>query len=92
MNKKILFALPMSVLAIACAQLDTNRTSGCQTVGIPSCPGEAAPPVINLILAAGVTVAPPILCLEAGTEIEVKVVPPTSSTTVAKATKNSHKV
>jgi hypothetical protein len=79
MKKNILFALPLSALALACAQDGLE----CETVTMDSCQGNPDSPMdININVASGLTVAPPNICTRAGKVIDIIVTPATSSETV----------
>ncbi len=84
MKRNILFALPMSVLAIACPQQESIHTTDCKTMTIPpACTGNPADPKININVAAGLVVAPPNVCAKAGTDVEFKITPANTKTIVA---------
>jgi hypothetical protein len=89
MKKNILLVLPLCALTIACAKKGPDETTVCQTVHPPPvCVGNPADPKLNINVEPGLTVAPPNVCAHAGTEIDIKVTPPTSSESVATVPKD----
>jgi len=79
MKNNFLLALPLSALALACAQEGLE----CQTVKMGVCQGNPDSPMdININVASGLTVAPPNICARAGKVIDIMVTPSTSSETV----------
>lgn len=84
MKKCILFTLPLSVLAIACAQEGPIQPMECQTMDIGVCQGTPDSPMdININVQSGLTVAPPNVCVRKGKVLDVKVTPPDTKVTVA---------
>lgn len=77
MNKIILLALPMSVLAVACAQQPLAEKGECSVVYVPEvCTGSASNPVLGITLVRnGIVVAPPNVCANAGEKIRVSIHP-----------------
>jgi hypothetical protein len=81
MSKKILLALPMSVLAVACAQ---QPSIGCQTMSIPiQCQPAGQMVTINVESASGLTVSPRNVCAQPGTDVNFQVTPPNTNVIVA---------
>jgi hypothetical protein len=77
MNKKILLAIPMSILAAACVPLTPADDGECMDVTTPDvCTGSASNPVLGITLTRNkIVVAPPNVCAKAGTTIKVSVHP-----------------
>jgi len=81
MNKKILFALPMSILAIACAPLGKIQIGNCLSqVYVGPCTGNRNVPKVTINVNAPLTASPPHVCAAPGKDIEFKIVPPPSET------------
>ena len=87
MNKKILFALPIIGLTVACAPAPQKQ---CKTIAIPVCTAGPANPTINVNThSAGNSVSPPNACVKAGATVSFNVTPtPSSTTSVATVPKN----
>ena len=87
MNKKILFALPIIGLTVACAPAPQKH---CKTIAIPVCTAGPANPTINVNThSAGNPVSPPNACVKAGATVSFNVTPtPSSTTSVATVPKN----
>jgi hypothetical protein len=86
MNKKFLLALPLSVLAVACAQQPPAEKGECSVVNVPDvCTGSKSNPVLSITLIRnGIRMGPRNVCANAGTEIEVSIHPPQPSTGTVK--------
>ena len=87
MNKYILFVLPLSVLAAACAPQHKIAADGeCSTVAIPmNCNGSYSNPKLGITLVVdGIKIGPPRLCAHPGTEIQVTIQPPQTETGTVK--------
>ena len=82
MNKKILLAVPISVLTVACAP---QPTVGCQTMDIPDRCQPAAGQVvtINVASASGLTVSPRNVCAKPDTDVKFQVTPASTKIIVA---------
>jgi len=99
MNKKILLALPMSVIFTACAMQAADRSymppprpNNCETITFVDCNrGQIiANPTININTNAAINpINPKIVCVDPGTLINFRVTPtPKKTTTVATVPKN----
>ena len=99
MNKKILLALPMSVIITACAmqaadqsKMSPDRLKNCETISFDDCDRDqiVANPTININTnAISNPINPPIVCVNPGTPINFMVTPPPGeTTTVATVPKN----
>ena len=91
MNKKILLAIPISVLAAACVQQPPIPARDCRPLHIPECNVAVVNPIININLAAAAPnpINPPIMCVNAGATVKFKVTPvPLPTATVATVPKN----
>ena len=87
MNKKILLAIPISVLAVACAQQPQAEDGECSVVpAMPEvCTGSASNPKLGITLVQnGVVVGPPNLCAGANSIIRVSVHPHQTETGTVK--------
>jgi len=82
MNKKFLLAIPISVLAVACAPMPPADDGECSVVNVPeACTGSASNPKLGITLVRnGIRVGPPNLCADADTTITVSVHPRQSET------------
>ena len=87
MNKKILLAVPISVLTVACAP---QPTVGCQTMDIPDRCQPAAGQVvtINVASASGLTVSPRNVCAKPDTDVKFQVTPARTKIIVAMGAKD----
>ena len=91
MNTKILLAIPISVLAVACAPQAPAPALDSRTLHIPTCNLAVVNPVININLAAAAPnpINPPIMCVNKGATVKFKVTPvPAATATVATIPKN----
>ena len=99
MNKKILLALPMSVILTACAmqaadqsKVPPPRPKNCESITFVNCRHDqiVANPVININTNVNRNpINPPIVCVIPGTPINFRVTPrPRETTTVATVPKN----
>jgi hypothetical protein len=81
MNMKILLALPMSVLGVACAQ---QPSIGCQPMSVPDqCQPTGQTVTINVASASGLTVSPPNVCAKSGTDVNFQITPANTNVIVA---------
>lgn len=97
MNKKVLFVLPLSLLAIACAQpgveiLGNINIPGCAIATVPpNCtPPHVAPKITVNVAGPTIGASPSNKCADPGDDIEFKIVPAsTEAGKVAIIPKNS---
>ncbi len=81
MNKKIILAIPISVLAVACAQ---QPVVGCLTIDFQDqCQPAGQMVTINVASASGLTVAPPNVCAQARTDVNFQITPANTNVMVA---------
>ena len=82
MNKKILLAIPISVLTVACAP---QPTVGCQQMDVPDrcqpTPGQMV--TINVNSASGLTISPRNVCAQPDTDVNFQVTPANTKIIVA---------
>ena len=96
MNKKTLFVLPLSLLAIACAPRDMEITDNIdipncdEIVIVGPCTGPRDNPTVTInVSAKSIVAAPPNVCAAEGEDIVFTIVPPNTETkTVAVIPKN----